>query len=311
MLGLDPPLPLRSSRVDWRRQNLIDLKRTQIRNREKKAQEHPASRGPLKANYVHHSPRLLEEIDIPEVDPQSSANIYSDVSLQARRTKVEDILNDIWAVEPLSDQGTYYSSSSRRGRRSRSQSKSSRISVAQHLPKQSFLDTNRYKTGGSASTKMSNSTPDLSKMLTDTKKAQPPSHRMNYVKANAVNIAPRRLPSRSESTRSEVLPARPGTIPKYLKQRKEQWKKDAEVRERSKPDPDCPPGHALLSESKRVFQLESLEAKMKDLVHEFSSLPMGRSTLRITSRKKEIENDMRETEDSLRRFAKPRVYVPL
>ncbi|CAB4068749.1 unnamed protein product [Lepeophtheirus salmonis] len=248
MLGLEPP----SSRVDWRRQNLIELKRTQCRNRERKKAEEQLStkRGPLKAQHLNPiSPRVFEEIDIPALN-SDTASVFNDVSILARRQKVDEILDDIWATLPLSDQGIYYPS--RRG-------------------------SNRH------------------------------SRRTNYVKSNATNVSSHRkhhLSDHESLKRPEVIPSKPGAIPKYLKQRKDQWRKDAELKERSKPDPNCPPGHVLLKESSRIAQIENLESKMQSLVEEFSHLPMGRNTLRIQNRRKDIEDELRQTEESIRVLAK-------
>nr|ACO12681.1 C16orf48 homolog [Lepeophtheirus salmonis] len=306
MLGLEPP----SSRVDWRRQNLIELKRTQCRNRERKKAEEQLStkRGPLKAQHLNPiSPRVFEEIDIPELN-SGTASVFNDVSILARRQKVDEILDDIWATLPLSDQGIYYPSRRGSNRHSRSQSRcsSSRISVNQ-LPfsKQSRIEVKPTRT----SSRLSISTPDLAKASKEPTKITG----TNYVKSNATNVSSHRkhhLSDHESLKRPEVIPSKPGAIPKYLKQRKDQWRKDAELKERSKPDPNCPPGHVLLKESSRIAQIENLESKMQSLVEEFSHLPMGRNTLRIQNRRKDIEDELRQTEESIRVLAKSKVYVP-
>ncbi|XP_062614241.1 enkurin domain-containing protein 1-like [Saccostrea cucullata] len=100
-----------------------------------------------------------------------------------------------------------------------------------------------------------------------------------------------------------------GEVPKYLKVRKDQWKKEEKDRIANTPDPEMPPGHRLLPEKERQETLKLLLIKEKELVNELSALPLRMDTFRIRSQKQELEGKIAEIDEAKKIFNRPKVFV--
>ncbi|KAH8299753.1 hypothetical protein KR044_005476 [Drosophila immigrans] len=96
-------------------------------------------------------------------------------------------------------------------------------------------------------------------------------------------------------------------LPRYLEKEK---RDKAEARERHEArDPDCPHGHVLLSEADRLAALAQAKQRFDLLIRELNHMPMTAQTLRVRSRKAEIDKELTLVEDDIRIYSKEKVYV--
>ncbi|KAH8393436.1 hypothetical protein KR215_011424 [Drosophila sulfurigaster] len=96
-------------------------------------------------------------------------------------------------------------------------------------------------------------------------------------------------------------------LPRYLEKEK---RDKAEARERHEArDPDCPRGHVLLSEADRLAALAKAKQRFDLLINELNHMPMTAQTLRVRSRKAEIDKELTLVEDDIRIYSKEKVYV--
>lgn len=152
------------------------------------------------------------------------------------------------------------------------------------------------------------------------KKHQPEVKNSNHVHEN-VRRAPSPLRPRPPSViAAEQLAAkrqesekryRRGKVPKYLKNRQEQWKQDEARRIANTPDPSIPPGHTLMPREERLQTLASLEKNHEELVTQLNALPVRVDTLRVKTKKSELEKKLVEIEDAIKIFSRPKVFVKL
>lgn len=152
------------------------------------------------------------------------------------------------------------------------------------------------------------------------KKHQPEVKNSNHVHEN-VRRAPSPLRPRPPSViAAEQLAAkrqesekryRRGKVPKYLKNRQEKWKQDEARRIANTPDPSIPPGHTLMPREERLQTLASLEKNHEELVTQLNALPVRVDTLRVKTKKSELEKKLVEIEDAIKIFSRPKVFVKL
>ncbi|XP_050390800.1 enkurin domain-containing protein 1 [Patella vulgata] len=102
-----------------------------------------------------------------------------------------------------------------------------------------------------------------------------------------------------------------GEVPKYLKARKAQWKREDEERIANTPDPTMPPGHRALSNEERRETLDLLIKKQGELQNQMSKLPLRTDTMRIRTVKNDIETKLSEVEEAIKIFSRPKVFVKI
>ncbi|CAI2732059.1 unnamed protein product [Schistosoma spindalis] len=100
-----------------------------------------------------------------------------------------------------------------------------------------------------------------------------------------------------------------GVIPPYLIKMKQKEKERIQKELENQPDPDQPPGHQRMPEQERLNTLELLNKAHNQLSEEFSHLPVRMDTLRIRSRRAEIESRLSELEQAIEIFSKPKVFI--
>lgn len=94
-----------------------------------------------------------------------------------------------------------------------------------------------------------------------------PPKQVDYVAANRV-VSPRR--AAQEATAEPAAKHREfGAVPLYLRERKQRQHEEEARRIAAAPDPNCPPGMTLLSESERLETLDILRRCL--YIHPFSS----------------------------------------
>lgn len=102
-----------------------------------------------------------------------------------------------------------------------------------------------------------------------------------------------------------------GRIPRYLEERKAQWEHEAEERRRKEPDPNCPPGMKLMSESERLETLEILQRSRDEAMNQMRKLPFVIETPSMIRKKNDLEIKLKEIESAISLFSRPKVYVKL
>ncbi|EDW74605.1 uncharacterized protein Dwil_GK21321 [Drosophila willistoni] len=97
-------------------------------------------------------------------------------------------------------------------------------------------------------------------------------------------------------------------LPRYLEKEKRD-KAEAKLRADAR-DPDCPRGHIVLSEQDRLTNLNNAQKRFDSLVNELNHMPMTTQTLRVRTRKAEIDKELATVEEEIRTYSKPKVYIP-
>ncbi|KAI4898756.1 hypothetical protein NFI96_014140 [Prochilodus magdalenae] len=137
-------------------------------------------------------------------------------------------------------------------------------------------------------------------------------HVVDFVSHNA-RAAGKTVLRRSQSLQDlhnkEPPSAAKGRVPKYLEDRKEQWRKEAEEKKRNTPDPSVPAGHTQMSDRERQETLKSLKETHRSLVSELLSLPVRADTVSVRSRRAELDRRLSEVEEAIKIFSRDKVYV--
>lgn len=135
---------------------------------------------------------------------------------------------------------------------------------------------------------------------------------INFIQANMnIDIPKKNLNTGRSSSASSIAPKhRTGSVPKYLKARQAKWAEEAAQLEAAIPDPDCPAGHIKLEDSERVNRLSQMTTKHADLLHDLNRLPVSSDTRRVILKRREIEGLLVWVEEEIRKFSRPKVFVP-
>ncbi|ESO87048.1 hypothetical protein LOTGIDRAFT_210448 [Lottia gigantea] len=102
-----------------------------------------------------------------------------------------------------------------------------------------------------------------------------------------------------------------GEVPKYLRSRQAQWKREEEEIRANTPDPSMPPGHRALSDKERRETLNLLYKKQQELQNQASKLPLRTDTVRIRTVKNDLETKLCEVEEAIKIFSRPKVFVKI
>ncbi|XP_046291176.1 enkurin domain-containing protein 1 [Marmota monax] len=139
--------------------------------------------------------------------------------------------------------------------------------------------------------------------------------------AQAAKRAPRRH-SRSLQALAQVLEqqrqaqehynaTQKGHVPLYLLERRDMWRREAEARQHSQPDPDMPPGHTCMPENQRLETLNSLLQSQSQLLRELVLLPAGADSLRAQGHRVELDRKLVQVEEAIKIFSRPKVFVKM
>ncbi|XP_065842938.1 enkurin domain-containing protein 1-like [Oscarella lobularis] len=112
-----------------------------------------------------------------------------------------------------------------------------------------------------------------------------------------------------EKKKSNFHEYKRGVVPQYLLSRQHQWAKEEKERRANAPDPMCPPGHVLMSKAEQSNTLKMLEKSKMDMLKQLQLLPVGSDSLRVRTRKSELENKLVEIDDAIKVFSRPKVFV--
>ncbi|KAH8285129.1 hypothetical protein KR054_005363 [Drosophila jambulina] len=96
-------------------------------------------------------------------------------------------------------------------------------------------------------------------------------------------------------------------LPRYLEKQKREKAEAKHLADMK--DPDCPRGHVLLSDEDRLTYLNNAQKRYESLVNELNHMPMTAQTLRVRTRKAEIDKELTTVEEQIRVYSKAKVYV--
>ncbi|XP_053126881.1 enkurin domain-containing protein 1 [Hemicordylus capensis] len=154
-------------------------------------------------------------------------------------------------------------------------------------------------------------------------KSQEEDRKVDFITHNAQNAKRAQLQrSRSLQSLAEVLEQKrkeqeeynakqKGQVPRYLVERKDHWRKEAEQRQHDVPDPTMPPGHAKMPESQRLETLRNLKQTQEQLLKDLVLLPVRTDTLSIKNRRAGLEKKLSQIEEALKIFSRPKVFIKL
>jgi len=140
--------------------------------------------------------------------------------------------------------------------------------------------------------------------------AQPaPVSNKNFISGNArevIGTAPRRPGSREVSfTEKEDY----GKVPQYILERKMERMEEEERRRREAAEAKLPPGMMLMEESDRLQTLALLDENLRKLNSDLGRFPLTVETESRKRAKAELENKIKEVEEAIKMFSKPKVYI--
>lgn len=102
----------------------------------------------------------------------------------------------------------------------------------------------------------------------------------------------------------------PGTVPKYIEKMNEQRRQEILEKRKNAIDPDCPKGHRKLSDSERREMLSTLRQAQKKLNGQLSTVTTV-NTLRNKKYKEQILAQISETDEAIRIFSRPKVFIKI
>jgi len=132
----------------------------------------------------------------------------------------------------------------------------------------------------------------------------------DFVQEN-MKVTRKELTGRSSAASSVAVPNhKAGAVPKYLKARQSEWREAEEKRIASIPDPDCPPGHRLLSKEEVEERVAALDSQQESLLRDLACLPVSVDTRRVRVKRQETEEALSDLEERLRGLRRAKVFVP-
>lgn len=130
----------------------------------------------------------------------------------------------------------------------------------------------------------------------------------NFIARNRVHAISMN-PKRKENEEDNAIHEDFGRIPRYLEERKQRWAEEEEERRRRMPDPNCPPGMSIMPESERLHTLEVLQNSREEALQQLRKLPFVLETPTMRKKQEFLEGKLREIDNALAIFSKPKVYV--
>ncbi|XP_005998647.1 enkurin domain-containing protein 1 [Latimeria chalumnae] len=114
---------------------------------------------------------------------------------------------------------------------------------------------------------------------------------------------------RKQKDQEEYNTKQKGQIPQYLLERKDQWRREAEERQRKIPDPSMPPGHTMMPECERQETLNSMKQTQQQLIKQLLMMPVRADTLSAQNCRTELEKKLSEIEEAIKIFSRPKVFI--
>jgi hypothetical protein len=136
-----------------------------------------------------------------------------------------------------------------------------------------------------------------------------PRKEVNFREENKRTATTRRAGPAGEDASPSKAPHKAGEVPRYLQQRKKRWEEEERIREMNRPDEDCPTGMQLMDDGERVETLRILADSLEETKALLFKMPLAVSTITATKKKNALEAKLREIEDAMKIFGRPKVYI--
>jgi hypothetical protein len=133
----------------------------------------------------------------------------------------------------------------------------------------------------------------------------------NFINRNKGNAMVMRAPEAQQREDEGAHHREYGRVPAYLEQRNAEWQEEANERRRRAPDPSAPPGMCAMPEAERLATLETLESSRKECMYQLERMPFNIETISMKKKQEGLETKMREIENAIGIFSKPKVYVAM
>jgi hypothetical protein len=132
----------------------------------------------------------------------------------------------------------------------------------------------------------------------------------NFIRENKARAlqAQSRLPPQPPSPTGE-LHRDFGQVPRYLEDRKAQKMQEEAERRRNAPDLNCPPGMVAMPDDERRSTLATLQASRQECIHQLERMPFVIETPSMKQKQKNLELKIREIDNAITLFSRPKVYV--
>ncbi|OQV16065.1 hypothetical protein BV898_09835 [Hypsibius exemplaris] len=105
--------------------------------------------------------------------------------------------------------------------------------------------------------------------------------------------------------------ARPGEIPAYLMRRNKEWEQAAVDAEEAVETAKIPAGCQLMDEEEKAEIIADLRRTKAEKEMELFKLPVRSDTLRVRTKRADLEAELSRLEDHLELLSKPKVFVPI
>ncbi|XP_043202084.1 enkurin domain-containing protein 1-like [Amphibalanus amphitrite] len=133
--------------------------------------------------------------------------------------------------------------------------------------------------------------------------------RLNRRMASQRSRRARSVPRRGEEAAVVKPKTQPGSLPRYLVRRQQQWADEERRRIESAPDPACPPGHIRMADGERLQTLDVLKENHVTLLSELRSLPIAHTSSRLVAQRADLERQLQKVEEGIRIFSRPKVFI--
>jgi len=133
----------------------------------------------------------------------------------------------------------------------------------------------------------------------------------DYLSANARSVMqPRQRIQHVDAAAPLPKRADYGTLPDYLKERKESWKEANEAKKRAADEAlGCPPGHRIMPDEERLETLQLLKSSLNEAQDMLLRMPLRVEQVSQVRKKAELEAKITKLEDAMKVFGKHRVFV--
>lgn len=102
-----------------------------------------------------------------------------------------------------------------------------------------------------------------------------------------------------------------GRVPEYLEERKARWAEEESEKRRRMPDPNCPPGMCLMPEAERQSTLQTLQQSKAEALNQLRRMPFVVETPSQKKKQEYLEAKLREIDGAIGIFSKDKVYVAI
>ncbi|KAH7434158.1 hypothetical protein KP509_06G003300 [Ceratopteris richardii] len=142
---------------------------------------------------------------------------------------------------------------------------------------------------------------------------KPKEHSVNFVMKNMMDAGhvPLRRTNKGIGPDSQKIRENFGKIPSYLIRRKIELAQEMEKRMNEGKNNELPPGYVEMSEAEKNEVLTALKENKAVLEKKLGSMPLVCDTPSQIRAKSNIDSEIRDIENAVKRFSRPHVYISL